>query len=75
MIGELVQTRTGWAVDAPTECVNGHPFGPNRVLVGHQPCTCRGSHIAWTCRTCDATFYWPPTNPLCSVLTGAATVR
>jgi hypothetical protein len=21
-----------------------------------------GSHMGWTCRVCDATFYWPPTD-------------
>jgi hypothetical protein len=63
--------REGLGSRGPTECVNGHQLGPDRVLVGHQPCTCLGSHMAWTGRTCDATFYWPPANPECSVLTGA----
>jgi hypothetical protein len=74
VIGELVQTSKGYELQAPTECINGHQFGSNRMLVGHQPCTCRGSHIGWTCRECDETFFWPPTNPLCSVLAGAARV-
>ncbi|MCW2689882.1 MAG: hypothetical protein JWR37_4772, partial [Mycobacterium sp.] len=71
----LTETGAGWAVQPPTECVNGHPLGPGLVLVGHQPCDCRGSHLGWTCRICDATFYWPPTDPTCSVLSGAAAVR
>lgn len=75
MIGDLRETPRGWAIQPPTECVNGHQLGPHQVLVGHQPCTCRGSHMGWTCRECDATFYWPPTNPKCSVLQGAARVR
>jgi hypothetical protein len=75
MIGELVQTAKGWELQAPSECVNGHPFTPGQMLVGHQPCTCQGGHTVWTCRECDAMFYWPPTDPLCSVLSGAAAVR
>ena len=31
---------------------------------------CRGSHMGWTCRVCDATFCWPPTDQGCSVLAG-----
>lgn len=58
------------ALDAQTECINGHPLDPVQVLVGNYPNTCRESHIGWTCRACDATFYWPPTKPLCSVLMG-----
>lgn len=75
MIGDLRETPKGWAIQPPTECVNGHQLGPHQVLVGHQPCTCRGSHMGWTCRECDETFYWPPVNPACSVLQGAARVR
>lgn len=70
-----MRTAKGWELLAPTECINGHPLGPNRTLVGHQPCDCRGSHMGWTCLVCNETFYWPPTDPTCSVLTSAATVR
>jgi hypothetical protein len=75
MIGDLTRTRAGWAIEPPTECQNGHLLGPGQVLVGHQPCTCRASHIGWTCLKCDATVYWPPVDPGCSVLVGAARVR
>jgi hypothetical protein len=75
VIGELHETPKGWLLQAPTECINGHPLGPGRMLVGHQRCTCRGGHLSWTCLTCDATFYWPPTDPGSSVLAGAARVR
>jgi hypothetical protein len=51
MIGDLSKTLAGWSVQPPTECVNGH-----------QSCTCRGSHIGWRCRTCDAAFFSPPTD-------------
>jgi len=34
-----------------------------------------GSHIGWTCLVCDATLFWPPTDPACSVLSGTAAVR
>jgi len=47
---------------APTRCPNGHPWGPNRVLVGWLPCSCtevgRG-HRTYHCRTCDAVIYRP----------------
>ncbi len=75
MIGDLHETLRGWLLEAPTECVHGHQFGPNRVLVGHQPCTCQGSHMGWTCRACDETLFWPPVGATCSVLNGAARVR
>jgi hypothetical protein len=70
MIGDLHETPKDWVLEAPTECINGHPPGPNRSLVGHHPCTCQGSHIGWTCRTCNETFFWLPTDPLRSVLAG-----
>jgi hypothetical protein len=47
MIGELTETAAGWAVQPPNECVNGYALGPGQVLVGHQPCDCRGSHLGW----------------------------
>jgi hypothetical protein len=57
VLGELVQTTAGkWITHPPTRCPNGHPLGPNRVLVCHQACL---GHTTWTCRTCDATVYGP----------------
>jgi len=50
---------------APEHCPNGHPFGPNRVLVGWAPCSCpgtargRGGHRTYSCRACGATIYRP----------------
>jgi len=39
VLGELVQTTAGkWITHPPTRCPNGHPLGPNQVLVGHQAC-------------------------------------
>jgi hypothetical protein len=38
MIGDLIKTRNGWAVQAPTECQNGHPVGAGKVLVGRTVC-------------------------------------
>jgi hypothetical protein len=34
MIGDLVQTARGWELQAPTECVNGHPLTAGKTLVG-----------------------------------------
>ncbi len=56
--GELVEI-------APEQCPNGHPFGPNRVLVGWSPGACpgtaggRGGHRTYSCRACGATIYRP----------------
>lgn len=46
---------------APPTCPNGHPLGPDRVLVGNHPCVkCTGSsHRTWRCRECDACWIWP----------------
>jgi hypothetical protein len=48
---------------APAECPNGHPFGPNRVVVGWLPCQCvedgRGGHRTYYCRECGVTMYEP----------------
>lgn len=75
MIGDLVPTARGWEMEAPTQCPNGHRLGPNRCLVGHQPCHCQGSHTTWTCRQCDTTIYYPPITPECVLLHGPAAVR
>lgn len=66
MIGELRETAKGWAVQAPSECINGHTLGPGNVLVGHNQCSC-GGHLGWTCRQCGETIYHPPTIPECSL--------
>jgi hypothetical protein len=34
MIGDLVRTRKGWAIEAPTRCPNGHTLTPGEMLVG-----------------------------------------
>jgi hypothetical protein len=51
---------------APERCPNGHPFGPNRVVVGWHPCDCtegRAGHRTYHCRTCGVTTYVPPHEP------------
>ncbi len=78
VLGELVQTTRGeWITHPPTRCPNGHPLGPNQVLVGHQACLGHGGgHTTWTCRTCDETVYGPPLiNTHCTALIGPAAVR
>src|SRR6267142_1563878 len=77
VIGDLVQTRRGqWMTQPPTHCPNGHPLGPNQVLVGHQACLGHGGgHTTWTCRTCEAIVFGPPLNTHCTALDGPATVR
>jgi hypothetical protein len=65
MIGDLHETLGGWVLEAPTEYVNGHPLGPRKVRVGHQPCTCRGSHLG---RTCGATVYTPARGTQCRLV-------
>jgi hypothetical protein len=76
--GQLVRTTTGkWITHPPRQCPNGHPLGPNQVLVGHVACLGHGGvgHTSWHCRTCDQTIYGPPLNVHCSALDGPATVR
>ena len=72
MLGELVQTTRGeWITHPPTRCPNDHPFGSNRVLVGHQACLGHGGgHTTWTCRQCDETVFGPPMNTHCTALDG-----
>jgi hypothetical protein len=46
----------------PPRCRNGHPWGPNLVLVGWLPCECRrsgGGHRTYQCRRCDMVIYRP----------------
>ncbi len=50
---------------APTRCPNGHPLGPNTVLVGALPCLCHPPATGprtWRCTACDACM----TRPACS---------
>ena len=77
MLGELIQTTVGkWITQPPSRCPNGHPLGPNQVLVGHVACLGHGGgHTTWTCRTCDQTVYGPPLNTHCTTLDGPAAVR
>jgi hypothetical protein len=49
--------------------------GAGWVLVGHQPCSCRGGHTSWFCLECGAVVYVPPVDAGCRVLDGPATVR
>jgi hypothetical protein len=45
--------------EAPPCCPRGHPWGPNRVLVGWLPYLCQGErgHRLYLCRACDAVIY------------------
>ena len=73
--GDLVRTPKGkWVTEAPTRCPNGHPLGPNQVLVGHVACLGHGGggHTSWHCRTCDTVVYGPPLNKHCTALEGPA---
>ena len=45
------------------------------MVCGVRPMFATVRHLGWTCRVCDATFFWPPTDPTCSLLSGAARVR
>jgi len=78
VLGELVQTTAGeWITRPPARCPNGHPLGPNQVLVGHVACLGHGGggHTSWHCRKCDAVVYGPPLNMHCTALEGPAAVR
>src|SRR6476619_385625 len=74
--GELVRATNGqWMTQPPTRCPNGHPLGPNEVLVGRQACLGHGGgHTTWTCRACDQTVYGPPLNTHCTALEGRSDV-
>jgi len=58
----------------PEHCPNGHRLGPNRTLVGNQPCDC-GRDMYWACRTCDAGIYAPELTESCGLLHGPAAVK
>lgn len=45
---------------APAHCPAGHALGPQKVLVGTQPCQCAGiAHRTWQCVTCATVMVWP----------------
>ena len=52
--------------------VDGRPLylGRAKRIATANHVACRGSHMGWTCRVCDAMFYWPPADQGCSVLAG-----
>jgi hypothetical protein len=77
MLGELVQNHGRQVDDPPGRCTNGHPLGPNQVLVGHVACLGHGAggHTSWHCRTCDAVVYGPPLNTHCTALDDPAAMR
>jgi hypothetical protein len=73
-VGELSPMADQWpGRRSAARAVTGS--GGNRVLVGHQPCSCRGGHTSWTCLECGATVYGPPLHVDCRVLAGPAAVR
>jgi hypothetical protein len=76
-VGDLVRSTAGaWIARPPQRCPRGHWFGPNRVLVGHQPCgSCRGGHTTWACLECGGVVYGPPITAGCQILVGGAAVR
>lgn len=45
----------------PEGCRNGHPFGPYRVIVSFQHCSCSRAphlgHTAWKCVACGDVIY------------------
>src|ERR1700758_1097975 len=56
-VGDLVRCTNGaWMVRPPARGPSGHRPGPDRVLVGHPPCSCRGGP---TSRECNAVVYAP----------------
>src|SRR6185295_6965953 len=61
----------------PERCPNGHPLGPNQVLVGHVACLGHGGggHISWHCRTCDAVLYGPPMKSHCTALESGVHIK
>lgn len=77
-LGDLVPCTTGgWMVIPPKFCPRGHQLGPNRMLVGHQPCAglCGRGHMTWECMACYTTTYWPPLGAGCRLLDAAAFKR
>jgi|SRR5258705_12686949 len=76
-VGDLIHTTVGtWITRPPARCPNGHPVGPNAVLVGHRACVGHGGgHTTWNRRTCDQIVHGPPLNTHCTALDGPAAVR
>lgn len=76
-VGELVETKKGWVVTAPTHCHHGHRLHPGTYQVVHQPCggPHRGGHTLWICGECEGIVSHPPTGSSCRILHGAAGVR
>jgi hypothetical protein len=62
--GRLYPSTGGMSEPVPTTCHRGHPFGPHRVTVGHEPCTC-GGHRTYTCVECADVVQWPEPSPAC----------
>lgn len=58
--------RNGVVERFPRFCPDGHPLGPDTVLVGSYPCLCAGRpHRTWRCWACDSAqvdsvWVWPP---------------
>ena len=75
-VGELVRCTDGsWMMRPPQSCPHGHRLRPGAMLVGHQPCSCRGGHTTWTCLDCGGVLYGPALSAGCRILVGAAAVR
>jgi hypothetical protein len=79
-VGDLVQNRNGsWSMVGPGFCQDLHRLAPGRVTVGHLACSEHsGGHTLWWCLEpgCHRPdFYWPPIDPLCSVVNGPARQR
>lgn len=54
-----------WTEDAPTQCPNGHQFGPDRVLVGWVAAragTLEDGTRVHECRECGAVTRWKPNS-------------
>lgn len=63
---ELYRRGDGWSERGPARCPNGHPLGPNQVLVGSQVCSAEHAHHrTHECRRCGAILYTPPPGPEC----------
>jgi hypothetical protein len=68
-VGDLVRCTNGaWMVKPPARGPSGHWPGPDRILVGHPPCSHRGGPTSRECNAVvyapGATFRLPPTKNL-----------
>jgi len=53
--------RHGMVERRPICCPQGHPFGPDLLLVAAHPCTCvTRPHRIWRCWACDQVWVRPP---------------